>query len=157
MTMYLYPKILQTSDKMTFRSSIASRKKLDGKLLLDKSLAPKFKTVYIAFKFKNEPYLCMAVKSSEKVVFFCSILLILMLMYRLFPVAFVALWFSEVVKDPRLHLSKIIVRLLLCLKHPQQQQQTVYNQSSNQCLTRSEFFTNFLFLYPQFLEVDLAL
>lgn len=157
MTMYLYPKILQTSDKMTFRSSIASRKKLDGKLLLDKSLAPKFKTVYIAFKFKIEPYLCMAVKSSEKVVFFCSILLILMLMYRLFPVAFVALWFSEVVKGPRLHLSKIIVRLLLCLKHPQQQQQTVYNQSSNQCLTRSRFFTNFLFLYPQFLEVDLAL
>ena len=76
---------------MTFRSSIASRKKLDGKLLLDKSLAPKLITVCIAFKFKIEPYLCMAVKSSEKAVFFCSILLILMLMYRLFPVAFVAL------------------------------------------------------------------
>lgn len=59
---------------MTFRSSIASRKKLDGKLYRDKSLAPKLKTVCIAFKFKIEPYLCIAVKSSEKVVFFCSIL-----------------------------------------------------------------------------------
>ena len=66
---------------------------------------------------------------------FCSILSVLI--YRLFPVALVALWFSEVVKGPRLHPSKIILRLLLCLNYPQQQQQTVYNQSSNQCLTRS--------------------
>ena len=47
---------------MTFRSSIASRKKLDGKRLLDKSLAPKLKPGYFAFKFKADPYLCTGVK-----------------------------------------------------------------------------------------------
>jgi len=47
---------------MTFRSSIASRKKLDGKLLLDTRLAPKLKPGYFAFKFKSEPHLCTGFK-----------------------------------------------------------------------------------------------
>lgn len=85
---------------------------------------------------------------------FCSIPSVLM--YRLFPVAFVALWFSEEVKGPILHLSKIIVRLTLCLKHQSNKKRYTINQvtSASQDL---EIFTDFLFLYPQFLEVDLAL
>lgn len=138
---------------MTFRSSIASRKKLDGKLLLHKSLAPKLKIVYIAFKFKIEPYLCMAVKSSEKVVFFCSILFILMLMYRLFPVAFVALWFWA--QDYT--CQKLLYGYFFASNiHSNNNKQYTINQvtSASQDL---EIFTDFLFLYPQFLEVDLAL
>ena len=78
-------------------------------------------------------------------------------MYRLFRVAFVALWFSEVVKAQDYTCQKLFYGYFFASNiHSNNNKQYTINQvtSASQDL---EIFTDFLFLYPQFLEVDLAL